>query len=651
MARNYSNMTDLPLAPRGKDSLGADNYVTALANFISRVETPMTISIQGPWGSGKTSFMYSLAAKCCLKDNNLYPWPTSEMLLDSANSDEEEDSDRKEWLGVWVNTWQYSLLKEDSSAQVEVLKGTIDALNESVKAVLTEKSATWYKFASQLKDSVGELALAGAKVGIASMGLNPVALNDVSGVLNKGTVGPQKFRNDLIHVIQQYKDEIRAKNKKFKGFIFFIDDMDRLEPVVAVQILSLLKNLFDVPDCVFVLAIDYEVVVKGLEKKFGKPSDTVFGQTNNREFRSYFDKIIQLTFRVPTDQLDLNQYLRELLGRINFCGLRLLKNEKFIGNFSKIIEASCGRNPRSIKRLLNSLSLVKELVRVCDSGFFETIETDNGLLLLSALSALQAVYPRVYDKLRRNPNLYSWKNPQELIEQHEETTIDEENEIYIDEETLRSDQWQIIKKEQIGHLLMMIREWSTLVGDGEPKRSAAVIDKFTSFTSTTDAQEDSIKIDNRPKDCGELIEALGRNPETKLDELTESNLSLLEATLRKIFESVKVPFDFEFGSNKIRMKAKNKLVACIFIYPTALFIRFGKGENFTSLLIGDENVKNAKEYVKQTKELADNSSTINAIRDRLKIIANRKSVQRWSTALNGESDEADDEDAAMCDAR
>ena len=128
-------------------------------------------------------------------------------------------------------------------------------------------------------------------------------------------------------------------------------------------------------------------------------------------------------------------------------------------------------------------------------------------------------------------------------------------------------------------------------------------------------------------------------------------MSLLEATLRKIFESVKVPFDFEFGSNKIRMKAKNKLVACIFIYPTALFIRFGKGENFTSLLIGDENVKNAKEYVKQTKELADNSSTINAIRDRLKIIANRKSVQRWSTALNGESDEADDEDAAMCDAR
>ena len=120
---------------------------------------------------------------------------------------------------------------------MEVLKGTIDALNESVKAVLTEKSATWYKFASQLKDSVGELALAGAKVGIASMGLNPVALNDVSGVLNKGAVGPQKFRNDLIHVIQQYKDEIRAKNKKFKGFIFFIDDMDRLEPVVAVQIL------------------------------------------------------------------------------------------------------------------------------------------------------------------------------------------------------------------------------------------------------------------------------------------------------------------------------------------------------------------------------------------------------------------------------
>jgi hypothetical protein len=39
---------------------------------------------------------------------------------------------------------------------------------------------------------------------------------------------------------------------------------------------------------VFVLAIDYDVVIKGLEPKFGK-----FSEKNEREFRSFFDKIIQ----------------------------------------------------------------------------------------------------------------------------------------------------------------------------------------------------------------------------------------------------------------------------------------------------------------------------------------------------------------------
>ena len=37
----------------------------------------------------------------------------------------------------------------------------------------------------------------------------------------------------------------------------------------AVAVLELLKNIFDIKNCVFVLAIDYQVVVKGLEK-FGK---------------------------------------------------------------------------------------------------------------------------------------------------------------------------------------------------------------------------------------------------------------------------------------------------------------------------------------------------------------------------------------------
>ena len=73
--------------------------------------------------------------------------------------------------------------------------------------------------------------------------------------------------------------------------IVFVDDLDRLNPPVAVEILELLKNIFCINDCIFVLAIDYEVVVKGLEPKFGKLTDK-----NEREFRSFFDKIYKCRF-------------------------------------------------------------------------------------------------------------------------------------------------------------------------------------------------------------------------------------------------------------------------------------------------------------------------------------------------------------------
>ena len=45
-----------------EDSLGFQPYVTALARFLTnpRTEPPLTISIEGEWGSGKSSFMIQL---------------------------------------------------------------------------------------------------------------------------------------------------------------------------------------------------------------------------------------------------------------------------------------------------------------------------------------------------------------------------------------------------------------------------------------------------------------------------------------------------------------------------------------------------------------------------------------------------------------
>ena len=126
--------------------------------------------------------------------------------------------------------------------------------------------------------------------------------------------------------------------------------MDRIEPKDAVQILELLKNIFSVPGCVFILAIDYQVVVKGLEHKFGKQTPE-----NEWEFRAFFDKIIQLPFMMPMGQYDIGNYVSSLLVDVGFIEKDSVDTE----DIKEIVLLTIGGNPRSIKRLINSVSLIE----------------------------------------------------------------------------------------------------------------------------------------------------------------------------------------------------------------------------------------------------------------------------------------------------
>ena len=80
-----SNVVDQP-AKANEDRLNMKAYADALTDFISNAQSPLTIALQGEWGSGKTSLMNAL--KTSLVDRGDAPY-----------------------LGVWINTWQYSLLQ------------------------------------------------------------------------------------------------------------------------------------------------------------------------------------------------------------------------------------------------------------------------------------------------------------------------------------------------------------------------------------------------------------------------------------------------------------------------------------------------------------------------------------------------------------
>lgn len=636
--QSQSNMTDLPLPPGGEDSLGAINYVQALANFISKVKTPMTISIQGPWGSGKTSFMYNLADLTCINARSLYPWPTDnkygemqEKRFFSESKEtpgtqrgNDEPKERQEWLGVWVNTWQYALLKEDESAQIEILQGALDSINNSVKGLINQPGRYTAELKKQLtKMTVGKMSLAALKVAMASFGLNPLALNNFDETVKEETKGevpsPQKFRKDLIEVLGRYKQEIKEKNPNFKGFIFFIDDMDRLEPIVAVHVLSLLKNLFDAPDCVFVIAVDYDIVVKGLEKRFGKQvvstQDNEGVQTDNREFRSYFDKIIQLTFRVPTSQLNLRTYLKSLLGKIEFCSPDFLKEENeetFLAPLTEIINWSCGKNPRAIKRLINNLSLVKELVEVSQTELTDRLQKENGLLLLSSIVALQAVYPKVYEYIVEHPNL----NSDELREGSPDGQIREK--------LISSEAWQKSRKSEIIALINKIREFCIQEAkddEDDENDTTRVLTLFAKFTSTTSASTVDDFSSKGYEHLGELLD----NTDPPLSNGLKREAKLLLRVLMVILDRTNLDYSIEGRDNRtIKVRAGRRLLITMRVgcEENSLKLIAGRGENKVECYIGDK--KSSQER---------NSKVIERFRSSVKDCTGQSRLISFSEAL------------------
>ena len=55
-----TGIIDEPVKRGGDDSLDIKVHSTALIRFIRETSTPMTIGVQGEWGSGKTSLINSI---------------------------------------------------------------------------------------------------------------------------------------------------------------------------------------------------------------------------------------------------------------------------------------------------------------------------------------------------------------------------------------------------------------------------------------------------------------------------------------------------------------------------------------------------------------------------------------------------------------
>ena len=364
-----SSIIDVPRKHTQEDLFGIQVYQDALIEYIRLTDTPITIALQGEWGSGKTSLMNLLRYNLCEIDNAPY-------------------------FSVWINTWQYSLMKTPAQAIISILEGIINQIG-----ALNQNAQKWEESKRKIGGLFKKIALVGTKAAAGAVGID----SGLVGELFEGGEGAAS--SDIMQLKQEIAkliDDILERDGKKQGFTFYIDDLDRIDPPVAVEILELLKNIFDLEKCVFVLAIDYDVVIKGLKPKFGELTDA-----NEREFRSFFDKIIQLPFSMPVASYNVDTFLVDALSKIEFFSKQELGDQTLAETLSEITRLSVGSNPRSLKRLTNTLALISIINKKQNNGENVSHEIQAKTLNYS-LVCMQIAYPYIYNQLTEAPDFKAW---------------------------------------------------------------------------------------------------------------------------------------------------------------------------------------------------------------------------------------------------
>lgn len=355
---------DFPIQDVQQDLFNMSYYAETLATFITQASTPLTISIQGEWGSGKTSLM------------NLV---INELKKDST----------KKYEIIRIEAWEYFIGNTNNALE----RFTLSLIDE---IIVRNNENRFTKELQKLKKYSGMFVSKSLSIlgGVSQVESN--AIEDIKSIVGS---------NELLSVIKNLRkslEDLIDKNNELTDknivYVFLIDDLDRIDPEASVEVLEMLKNIFYISQCVFVLSVDFEIVLKGLRKRYHDYlDDTPF------HYRDYFDKLIQLTFTLPINSYDVEPLFTNILIEHGYW-----RNDELTPETRNIIkdllQLSIGNNPRKIKRLANAVYVSYLLDNRTSSFLTNTRKKLINLVLL----CMQQSYPEIYQILLMFPDYPNW---------------------------------------------------------------------------------------------------------------------------------------------------------------------------------------------------------------------------------------------------
>jgi predicted KAP-like P-loop ATPase len=324
--------------PSTDDRLNRADYTAAFANLIRTSDTPFVIGLYGSWGIGKTSLMNHIARE----------------LGNDVRS-------------VTYNAWAH---QSDQQPAVALLHELVDQLGLRGD----RRMRKWLTVIGR--------ALGG--IGLAKVGASPADVERLAKEYDDRSFGVREAQVQLRATFGKFIQRAAvARPRRFgrttltepRKIVFFIDDLDRCMPDAVLNVLEALKIYLDLPGCVYVLALDRQVVERSVLRRY----DSMGVNAAN-----YLEKIVQLPFEIPMVSTEAVETFVDLLVPEQLHETR------------SVLIAGLGANPRQIKRFVNGLTFNHHLAIRSDIEDYDPV-------VLAALLLIQHRDPVLYREVQKRP--------------------------------------------------------------------------------------------------------------------------------------------------------------------------------------------------------------------------------------------------------
>ncbi|QOV38580.1 AAA family ATPase [Streptomyces ferrugineus] len=365
-------LTDNPVNGSEGDRFGFLPHSRVLCDAINATrDLPLSVALYGAWGTGKSSFMN--ICRSLLQEQGI---PV-----------------------VSFNPWKYDQREEIWHALIQTILDEIAArITEDPDAKRSAQLQHALKKAAALSRTAAWLMTRKAAVPLTA-GL--VSTSDADALKDAWDNGdPLEYRH-----VNQFEHDFAEVVEQFTGggrLVILIDDLDRCTPEAATTVLDSLKLFLGEASCVFVLAMDQQVIAKAVAQRFD--GDEEMG-------RKYLEKLIQFPYHLPhvTFESMFSHLSEEVLG---------LRDDPALW---QLIRVAYGQNPRRVRRFINALNLTVISLRL------HSTPSRARMLHAAILLTIRLQHPAFYAMVNRSPE--SWQRMDEAANGNT-------NVLHMDEDTL-----------------------------------------------------------------------------------------------------------------------------------------------------------------------------------------------------------------------